>query len=515
MARFANTAPLRPKSLPYGIGNAPTEALTFEAGVGFSSSDPHAELFNASVSGLLADQFYESADKRIERLIDLVRLCHASWLRDFIPWLRSGAHLRSAPIVLAAEYARHFPTPRGVVASALQRADEPAEMLGYWMARYGRAVPKPVKRGIADAVTRLYTERSAMRYDGSSKTWRFGDVIEFVHPTPKDEKQAALFRFLLDRRRHGAVVPQAVLPKVAATLAMEAVPAIGRTPMALYGLMGLGAEVSWERAGGWLAGGLTAEAWGVLIPSMGYMALMRNLNNFDRAGVRDSARKAVQERLTDPEEIASSRVLPFRFQTAYKNLEADTYKVALGTAADMAVANLPEFPGATLIMVDCSGSMVNPVGGGKSRNPLTCSETAGFLAEALGRRCEKAAIVCYDSDILSAHAPQRHVGLLTAAKDARYAARGGTYTWRCTNHAYSTATVRFDRVVILTDEQAADHDDGSIKVPVITWNLAGYQAHHAEHGARNRFFVAGYNDTVLQTLPAVIAAGSTGRWPWQ
>ncbi|MGW7465173.1 alpha/beta fold hydrolase [Streptomyces xantholiticus] len=47
-----------------------------------------------------------------------------------------------------------------VIATVLQRADEPGELLGYWTARYGRRIPKPVKRGIADAVQRLYDERS-------------------------------------------------------------------------------------------------------------------------------------------------------------------------------------------------------------------------------------------------------------------------------------------------------------------------------------------------------------------
>jgi hypothetical protein len=33
------------------------------------------------------------------------------------------------------------------VARALQRADEPAELLGYWLTRHGRNVPMPVKAG--------------------------------------------------------------------------------------------------------------------------------------------------------------------------------------------------------------------------------------------------------------------------------------------------------------------------------------------------------------------------------
>jgi hypothetical protein len=52
---------------------------------------------------------------------------------------------------------------RRLVGSVLRRADEPGEMLAYWTSRYGRAVPKPVKRGIADTVARLYDERHWLR----------------------------------------------------------------------------------------------------------------------------------------------------------------------------------------------------------------------------------------------------------------------------------------------------------------------------------------------------------------
>ena len=45
--------------------------------------------------------------------------------------------------------------------SVLQRADEPGELLAYWLAAHGRAVPKPVKRGVADAAVRLYTRAVA------------------------------------------------------------------------------------------------------------------------------------------------------------------------------------------------------------------------------------------------------------------------------------------------------------------------------------------------------------------
>ena len=54
----------------------------------------------------------------------------------------------------------------------LTMQDALARLLAYWTARYGRRVPMAVKRGVADAVRRLWTERAALKYDGGSRNWR-------------------------------------------------------------------------------------------------------------------------------------------------------------------------------------------------------------------------------------------------------------------------------------------------------------------------------------------------------
>src|SRR5690606_6111948 len=109
--------------------------------------------------------FYEDAatrDARYEALVARVAVEDPPWMARFVRWLRDGANMRSASLVAALQAAKAMadagiPGPRQIVDSALQRADEPGEALAWWTGRYGRAIPKPVKRGIADAVRRLYT----------------------------------------------------------------------------------------------------------------------------------------------------------------------------------------------------------------------------------------------------------------------------------------------------------------------------------------------------------------------
>src|SRR5207302_6925716 len=140
----------------------------------------------------------------------------------------------------------------------------------YWMATHGRRLPMSVKRGVADAARRLYTERAALRYDGLTRSIRMADVIELTHPQPRDERQSALFRWLLDRRHHDdARADAAVLPMLAAAADLDAVPTDERRALLRErGAAALAdAGFSWERLSGWLPGGMDAEAWEAVIPS--------------------------------------------------------------------------------------------------------------------------------------------------------------------------------------------------------------------------------------------------------
>ena len=66
-----------------------------------------------------------------------------------------------------------------------------------------------------------------------------------------------------------------------------------------------------------------------MIPSMGYMALLRNLRNFDQAGISRDTQMAVASTLADPEAVARSRQFPYRFWSAYKNVPSLTWASAL------------------------------------------------------------------------------------------------------------------------------------------------------------------------------------------
>ena len=251
-----------------------------------------------------------------------------------------------------------------------------------------------LKRGVADAVRRLYNERAVLRYDGLSRQLRMADVIELAHPSPRDDRQSALFRYLLDRRHHDdAVADPGVLPVLAAATSLEAVSEEERRALLrAHGPAALSeAGFSWERLSGWLPGGMDAEAWEKAIPSMGVMALVRNLRNFDHVGISDSAVDSVIAKVTDAADVARARLFPYQVWAAYNNAPSDNWKRALGRTLDLTVANIPALDG-TLVVIDTSGSMQAGVSG---RSKTARVEVAAVMAMATSMRAKEVDVVIY------------------------------------------------------------------------------------------------------------------------
>ncbi|MEU9112770.1 TROVE domain-containing protein [Streptomyces sp. NPDC048483] len=510
---------------------------THEGGAGYLR-DAKSELFLLGVANFVGvDTFYEKAGDRDNRFTQLVRQLAVEdpdWTADLLRWLRGGGNMRTAALVGAAEFANarldaQLPGhSRQVIASVLQRADEPGELLGYWATRYGRKLPKPVKRGIADAVQRLYNERSLLKYDTNSKGYRFGDVLNLVHASPADDKpwQGDLFKHSLDRRHGRDTGIPARLSTLIAREQLMSIP-VDRRRQVLADDMELlqRAGMTWEALAGWLQGPMDAAAWEAVIPSMGYMALLRNLRNFDEAGVCDEVAETVARKLADPEQIARSRQLPMRFYAAFHAAPSLRWGHALEKALTESLANIPTLSGRTLILVDTSSSMHAAFSRDGS---LMRWDAAALFGIALGGRSAQGDVVSFSSARyyvndrpgakVKAFPLTRGGSLLGDVrkwKDGGWFLGGGTDTAAAIRETFRG----HDRVVIVTDEQAG-HDTQEVTeaipapTPMYTWNLAGYQAGHTPAGSHHRHTFGGLTDQAFRMIP-LLEAGRDSRWPWE
>ena len=526
MAKFAT-----PEASPKPKGPArttSTPAHTHEGGAGYKL-ELITQLFLLMTSDFAGEPtFYERPSDRLRRLKETIRAAtvhdpHA--VAAMVPWVRTQANMRSVAVVAACEYAqaileevapagRDFPPIRQVVASACARPDEPAEVLGYWWTFYGRQLPMGVKRGIADAATALYNERAVLKYNGSNRPIRFQDVITLTHPVPKAGWQSALFKYLLDDRYQDDGVPNprtAELETLANAWQLDNIPPDRRRDhLRSMELGDLGkAGYTWERLAGWLPGGMDAEAWEAIIPNMGYMATIRNLRNFEEAGIGKMAQRIVEDRIADPEQIAQSRQLPFRFWSAYKFSGGTRFSHALDEAVEI-IMNVPLLRGSTLVMVDVSGSMDAPM---SAKSKLMRWEAGAVFAAGLRGS---------GADLWAYGTTTRQVDTKVSAlrtvdnvdKLVRSGAVGhGTNTWPSVQEAYKG----HDRVVVFTDMQ--DHPShmraGVVpaNVPVYVWDLAGYQTANIEVGA-NRHLMGGLSDKSFGLIE-MLERGHDARWPWE
>ncbi|MER6071294.1 TROVE domain-containing protein [Streptomyces sp. NPDC001817] len=525
MARFnTRTAKAQPKSPVTSTGRI---MRTYEGGRG-QERDPRSELFLLAVSHFLAGTFYENAKDRDDRFARLVRdlaVSDPEWTAGLLGWLRGEGQMRTASLVGAAEYvqarltagATGGPSNRQVVDRVLQRPDEPGELLAYWTSTYGRAVPKPVKRGVADAVRRLYHARSLLKYDTASKGYRFGDILNLVHAAPDPDKpwQGELFQYALDRRHHpDTAVPPASLPVLGAHRELMALPvqerrAVVTSPGGAERLAAAG--ITWEALAGWLQGPMDQAAWESVIPSMGAMALLRNLRNFDEAGVSDEVAARVAAKISDPEQVARSRQFPFRYLAAYRHAPSLRWSYPLEQALGHSLANVPALPGRTLVLVDRSGSMFWAQS--RDRSELSRADAAAIFGTALALRAADADLVQFGST--SAQVPFRKGESVLKILE-RFGDLGGTDTTDAVRRHYR----KHDRVLIVTDEQYAPNRHGDptdlipAQVPVYTWNLEGYRAGHGPSGSGNRHTFGGLSDAAFRMVPLLEAAHDS-RWPWQ
>lgn len=500
---------------------------TYEGGRG-RERDARSELFLLAVANFVSQNtFYETGADRDDRFAALVRRLAVedpSWTAGLLGWLRGEGNLRTASIVGAAEYvkarldagATEGPANREVVASVLRRPDEPGELLAYWTSRYGRNVPKPVKRGVADAVRRLYHGGSLLKYDTASKGYRFGDILNLVHAAPDPDKpwQGDLFRYALDRRHNpDTAVPPASNRVLVAHRELMALPvaerrAVVTAPNGPERLRAAG--LTWEALAGWLQGPMDRAAWEAVIPSMGAMALVRNLRNFDEAGVSDEVAARVAARISDPAEVARSRQFPFRYLAAYQHAPSLRWAYPLEQALAHSLANVPALGGRTLVLVDRSGSMF--YSRLSERSELNRADAAAIFGTALALRAADADLVEFGT---SSEPVRFRRGESVLRVLERFGDLGGTDTSAAVRRHYR----KHDRVLIVTDEQAmySHHGDPTEQVPadvpVYTWNLAGYRPGHGPSGTPHRHTFGGLSDAAFRMVP-LLEGARDADWPW-
>lgn len=527
----ASPGPLASSSTPTGTLGGPGDRVP-----GYAYEDKSA-LFLLAVNSFFGQKkFYETAKAGDDRFVNLVRKiapADPKWMYDFLTWLRNGANMRSSAVVgsveacLATKAANQAGSDKGwsrrLANAGLGRADEVGEAVAYYFSKYPRTqIPISLKRGLADQLTWDINEYTASKYGSanSGKEYTLDRLINLLHPKPSAPWQSDLFGYVV-ARRYGEVKIPASLKTLKSREALMRLPTDQRRRHLDADAL-KAAGMTWEALAGWLQGPMDAKAWEAIIPSMGYMALLRNLRNFDEAGVSSGVAQAVASKLADPEQVKRSKQFPFRFLAAYRAAPSLRWASALSAALDASLSNIPKLPGRTLVMVDTSGSMDVPF---SEHSEMKRWDAAALFGIALALAGNQVDLVSYSNSyrVFEVSKGADVLGELTRWGRHGYNLNGGTNTFGVLEQAYRA----HDRVVILTDEQVNMSGYGGygyygVKsldqiVPadrhVFTFNLAGYAQGHAPTGAFRHSF-GGLTDACF-SLISMIEQGASGLWPWE
>lgn len=527
MAKFNVTDKRSPKS----PGPIQTEAkptlLTGNQGVAYAR-DAKSDLFLMAVGSMFGEKkFYASADAESTRFVELARVVtytDPAWMLDFITWLRHEGNMRTSAVVASVEASciakdlNLIKVPGGLgmarrlAQAGIGRVDELGEALAYFQTSRGhKRFPKPLKRGVADAAIRLVNEYSAMKYKGDGKSWTLGQVLNVTHPATGDLKQSDLFGYLV-AREYGEVEIPTSLKRLRYREALLSTPVDKRRATVNPELL-KEAGFTWEQLAGWLQGPMDKAAWEAIIPSMGYMALLRNLRNFDEAKISTESANLVRAKLEDPGQVARSKQFPFRFLAALRAAPSLRWASALSAALDLSLQNIPTLPGRTLVMVDTSGSMADTF---SEHTEMKMWDAAALFGIAVALRNEQVDVVSYSNTgkVFQVRKGADVLGELDRWGREGYNIGHGTNTFGVLQAAYRN----HDRVVILTDEQASPYyANADSIVPagkhLFTFNLAGYRQAHAST-TKYRHAFGGLTDACFRLIPQ-IEQGVAGSWPWE
>lgn len=337
---------------------------------------PMMELYTLVVTMSLSDTFYEKAPERMRRLRQLIGVCPPEFTARLAVYAREKMYLRSVPLVMTVELARLY-NGNGLISRlverVVQRADEITELLAYYQLANERQgvkrlnkLSKQLQKGLAAAFDK-FDEYQFAKYNRDAAI-RLRDALFLVHPRPVDEARQALYGKIA---RNELVTPY--------TWEVE-LSRIGQEKFASAEAREEAFRAKWEEL--------------IFSGRLGYMALLRNLRNILQAEVSGAAIREVCRLLTDPVAVKNSKQLPFRFLSAYREIQSlnsgyvTRVMDALEDAVNYTASNIAGYDDETrvLIAADVSGSMQKPV---SDRSKVLLFDIGLMLAMLLQHRCDR------------------------------------------------------------------------------------------------------------------------------
>ncbi len=480
-----------------------SKTLNCEGDVAYKLS-PELELYSTVCTASLQPKFYEGSDETIRRLRKLIKKNKASFVAKLAIYAREKMYLRSVPLVLVAELAKVHKGDKLIsqlTERVIQRADEIMELLSYYQLANERndtkklnKLSKQIQIGLSLAFHK-FNEYQLAKYNRDGVV-RLRDALFLCHPKPKNKDETKLFKKIVEDKLE--------------------VPFTWEVELSKAGQDNKDVKEVWEK----------------LIESkkVGYMALLRNLRNILNADVSNKHLKIVTDYLSNEEAVKNSRQLPFRFLSAYRELENnESSKVskvfdALEKAVLITAHNIKGYDENTKVVVACdvSGSMQTTI---SPRSKIQNYDIGLVLGMLLKNRCKNVITGIFGDEWKVKNLPKDSI-LRNAMDLHRIEGEVGYSTngYKVVEYLLDKKT-KVDKIMIFTDCQMWDSYDeyqgrGAMKIlwskykkfnpeaKMYLFDLSGYGTTPLDVNDSDVYFIAGWSDKIFGVLDA-LERGST------
>ena len=471
---------------------------------------PELELYTAVVTASLSDLCYEKQDERVNRIAALVGKVSPEFVARLAIYARTQMHLRSIPMLLLVELAKVH-NGDDLVARAVEktvlRADEIMELLMCYQWRNPSTDPRKklgklsrqIQNGLQRAFNR-FDEYQFAKYDRDNLEVKLRDALFLVHPKAKDEQQQALFDKIVNRQMETPYTWETELS------------ALGQQPFASDEEKTAAFRQKWEEL--------------VRSGKLGYMALMRNLRNMLQADVSFADLQFVCDCLSDAAQVAKSKQLPFRYLSAYREVEqvnstgTSALMSALETAVRHSAANIEGFDENTRVLIasDVSGSMWTKV---NAKSTVRLFDIGLLLSMLLKNRCKQVIAGIFGSEWSVENMPADNILMATRQLERLEGKVGySTNGYKVVDWLIEQKQV-MDKVMMFTDMQMWDstgrnstfekswrrYKQLAPQAKLYLFDLGGYGQSPLRLVEPDVYLIAGWSDRVFDVLSAIDKGG--------
>ena len=348
--------------------------------------DLKEQVLSVLTTGTTTDLFYVSAKDNVKEMLNVLgQMKDTEYLAKAILYAREKGLIRTLPIVALVEMSKRDPKLFRALASRICK--NPHDWGQFIDICRSKQIRKGVGRALKEEINKAIKNMStyhAMKYPKDVE-----DMINIARP--RESVNPAVIKYI-KKNEHEEDAQLVSLKTLKESENEDTIVYMITQGMLPYEVVTGSSKL------------MTPRIRKALLYQSPYFNLIRNLNNFGRNDVfKDKAAlKYAINKITNPEAIAHSKLLPFRYWAAYKYLDAfigsSELKVALQDALQISVKNIPILKGRTAIASDVSGSMNSLIAGDKSK--MRCNDLVGVFSGCMMDRCEEIPIILpFDNEV--------------------------------------------------------------------------------------------------------------------